>query len=245
MAITGLSESEYRQFVRELKRYSRIEPGTIVNLTGFEIILINLVIGAALSYAATLLVPRAKPQVQPTSNQVQGQNIVNGARFTPKAGFDSVQNVVELGSVIPLVYANRQVIDGVSYGGVRVNTNLLWSQIYSVGGGQLLRGLFLVSEGAVSGIDPTQFALGNNLINNYDLAITDHGRVSIYYRADGGRIVSADHIAGQIAANDLGNAENDGGAMFFRFVVLTISTPPIFALLPPLRIKPLLAYTDL
>ena len=94
MAITGLNESEYRQFVRELKRYSRIEPGTIVNLSGFEIILINLVIGAALSYAATLLVPRAKPQVQPTSNQVQGQNIVNGARFTPKAGFDSVQNVV-------------------------------------------------------------------------------------------------------------------------------------------------------
>ena len=149
MAITGLNESEYRQFVRELKRYSRIEPGTIVNiiLSGFEVFLIQLVVGAALSYAATLLVPRARPQVQPTSNQVQGQTIVNGARFTPKAGFDSVQNVVELGSVIPLVYANRQIIDGVSYGGVRVNTNLLWSQIYSVGGGQLLRGLFLVSEG--------------------------------------------------------------------------------------------------
>ena len=218
MAITGLNESEYREFVRELKRYSRIEPGTIVNvvLSGFEVFLIQLVVGAALSYAATLLVPRAKPQVQPTANQVQGQTIVNGARFTPKAGFDSVQNVVELGSVIPLVYANRQVIDGVSYGGVRVNTNLLWSQIYSVGGGQLLRGLFLVSEGAVSGIDPTQFALGNNLINNYDLAITDHGRISVYYRADGGRIVSADHIAGQIAANDLGNAENDGGGDVFQ-----------------------------
>jgi len=42
MAITGLSESEYRQFVRELKRYSRIEPGTIVNivLSGFEVFLI-------------------------------------------------------------------------------------------------------------------------------------------------------------------------------------------------------------
>jgi hypothetical protein len=215
MAITGLSESEYRQFVRELKRHSRIEPGTIVNI-GIDVLLLQLVIGAVLSYAATLLIPRVKPQLSPTANQVQGQNIVNGARFTPKAGFDSVQNVVELGSVIPLVYANRQIIDGVSYGGVRVNTNLLWSQIYSVGGGQLLRALFLVSEGAVSGIDPTQFALGNNLINNYDLAVTDHGRVSVYYKADGGRIVSADHIAGQIAANDLGNAENDGGGDVFQ-----------------------------
>jgi hypothetical protein len=215
MAITGLSANEYRKFIYELKRYSRIEPGTIVNI-GIDLLLLQLVIGAALSYAATLLVPRARPQVQPKANQVQGQNIVNGARFTPKAGFDSVQNVVELGSVIPLVYANRQVIDGVSYGGIRVNTNLLWSQMYSVGGGQLLRAVFLVGEGTISGIDPTQFALGNNLINNYDLAVTDRGRVSIYYKANGGRIVSGDHVAGQIAANDLGNAENDGGGDVFQ-----------------------------
>ena len=218
MAITGLSESEYREFVLELKRHSKIEPGTICNivLSGFEVFLIQLVVGAALSYAATLLVPRAKPQEQPRTNQVQGQNIITGAAYTPKAGFDSVQNVVDLGSVIPLVYANRQIIDGVSYGGVRVNTNLLWSQIYSVSGGQLLRALFLLSEGEVTGIDATQFALGNNLINNYDLAITQHGRASIYYRGDGGRITSADHFAGQVAANDLGNAENDGGSDVFQ-----------------------------
>lgn len=219
MAITGLNESEYRQFVRELKRYSRIEPGTIVNiiLSGFEVFLIQLVVGAALSYAATLLVPRAKPQqqVRVTNNTVQGQNIVNGARYTPKAGFDSVQNVVELGSVIPLVYANRQVIDGVSYGGVRVNTNLLWSQIYSVGGGQLLRSVFLVSEGVVPNLDAAQFAIGNNLISNYDLSISDHGRISIYYSPDGGRLTSQDHIAGQIPANDIGNAENAGGQDVF------------------------------
>ncbi len=218
MAITGLNESEYRQFVRDIKRYSRIEPGTIVNLSGFEIILINLVIGAALTYVGTLLTPRPKlpQQAQVTTNTVQGQNIVNGARYTPKAGFDSVQNVVELGSVIPLVYANRQTIDGVSYGGFRVNTNLLWSQIYSVGGGQLLRSIFLVSEGTVAELDPTQFAIGNNLINNYDLAITDHGRISIYYRANGGRLTGADHIAGQLPANDPGNAENDGGTDVFQ-----------------------------
>ena len=77
----------------------------------------------------------------------KGQTLVNGSRFTPKAGFDSVQNVVELGSTIPLVYAKRQLIDGVAYGGVRVNTDLLWSQMYSVGGGQLLRAVFMVGEG--------------------------------------------------------------------------------------------------
>jgi len=217
MEITGLSESEYRQFVRELKRYSKIEPGTIVNI-GIDALILYLVIGAALSYGATLLMPKPKTpqQANVTTNTVQGQNIVNGARYTPKAGFDSVQNVVELGSVVPIVYANRQTIDGVSYGGFRVNTNLLWSQIYSVGGGQLLRSMFLVSEGSVAELDPTQFAIGNNLINNYDLAITDHGRISIYYRPDGGRLTAADHIAGQLPANDVGNAENDGGTDVFQ-----------------------------
>ena len=217
MEITGLSESEYRQFVRELKRYSKIQPGTIVNI-GVDVLILYLVIGAALSYGATLLMPKPKTpqQANVTTNTVQGQNIVNGARYTPKAGFDSVQNVVELGSVVPIVYANRQTIDGVSYGGFRVNTNLLWSQIYSVGGGQLLRAMFLVSEGSVAQLDPTQFAIGNNLINNYDLAVTDHGRISIYYRPDGGRLTAADHIAGQLPANDVGNAENDGGTDVFQ-----------------------------
>ena len=217
MAITGLSEPEYREFVRELRRNSRIEPGTIVNLSGFEIILINLVIGIVLTGISMLL--RPKPQAAPRPNsttQVQGQSIVNGARYTPNSGFDSPQNVVELGSVVPIVYANRQVIDGVSYGGIRVNTNLLWSQIYSVGGGQLLRSLFLVSEAQIQSLDATQFAIGNQLINNYDLRVADHGRISIYYSPDGGRLRSADHIAGTIPANDLGNSENSGGRDVFQ-----------------------------
>jgi len=217
MEITGLNESEYREFVRELKRHSKIQPGTPVNI-GVDLLILYIVIGAALSYVATLLTPRPRQpqQANVTTNTVQGQNIVNGARYTPKSGFDSVQNVVELGSVVPLVYANRQVIDGVSYGGCRVNTNLLWSQIYSVGGGQMLRAIFLVSEGSINSVDSQQFAIGNNLLTNYDLANSDHGRIAIYYRGDGGRLRSADRIAGQLAANDIGNAENDGGADVFQ-----------------------------
>jgi len=217
MEITGLSESEYRQFVREIKRFSKIQPGTIVNI-GLDLLLLNIVIGIALSYAAYLLMPkpRAPQQPQISNNTIQGQNIVNGARYTPKSGFDSVQNVVELGSVIPVVYGKRQVIDGVSYGGVRVNTNLLWSQIYSVGGGQLLRAIFLISEGNINSIDSQQFAVGNNLLTNYDLAGSNHGRIAVYYSGDGGRLRSTDRIAGQLAANDVGNAENDGGADVFQ-----------------------------
>ena len=217
MAILGMDERQYRNFVRAGLLHCKVRPG---EPTAFLVIpfLIQLVIGVGLSYLATLLAPkpRAPQQTSVANNQVQGQNVVNGARFTPKNGFDSVQNVVELGSVIPIVYANRQVIDGVAYGGVRVNTNLLWSQIYSIGGGQLLRALFCVGEADIDELDPGQFAIGNNLISNYDLQIRDSGRIAIYYSPDGGRLVGDDHIAGVLPANDLGNAETAGGTDVFQ-----------------------------
>ena len=219
MQLTGMSEKQYRFFVRQAILHSKLRPG---ELTAFlidpvSLFIIQLVVGIALSYLATLLAPKPKaPEAQNlNTNTVQGQNLVNGARFTPKTGFDSVQNVVELGSVVPLVYANRQVIDGIAYGGVRVNTNLIWSQIYSIGGGQLLRAVFLIGEASITNLDAEQFAIGNNLINGYDLN-SDFGRITIYSSPDGGRLKSSDRIAGQLSANDTGNAENDGGGDVFQ-----------------------------
>ena len=128
MQLTGMSEKDYRFFMRQAILHSKLRPGEPTAFIDPFSILIQLVIGIALTYLATLLAPKPKaPEAQNLdSKTVQGQNLVNGARFTPKSGFDSVQNVVELGSVVPLVYANRQVISGIAYGGVRVNTNLIW-----------------------------------------------------------------------------------------------------------------------
>jgi len=171
MTLTGMDETQYRWFCRQAILHSKLRPGEPTAFFDPVSILIQLVIGIALTYAASLLSPKPKQQAagQPDVKEIQGQTLVNGARYTPKAGFDSVQNVVELGSTIPIAYANRQIISGTSYGGLRVNTNLLWSQIYSIGGGQLLRAVFLVGEANVEGIDPTQFAIGNNIISGYDL----------------------------------------------------------------------------
>ncbi len=108
------------------------------------------------------------------------------------------------------------MIGGIAYGGVRVNTNLFWSQIYIIRGGQLLRARFLVGEADVDGIDPTQFAIGNNIISGYDLERRDAGRICIYYSPDGGRLKTADYIAGVEPGDDLGNAENDGGSDVFQ-----------------------------
>jgi hypothetical protein len=210
MTLTGMDETQYRWFCRQAILHSKLRPGEPTAFFDPVSILIQLVIGIALTYAASLLSPKPKQQAagQPDVKEIQGQTLVNGARYTPKAGFDSVQNVVELGSTIPIAYANRQKISGTSYGGLRVNTNLLWSQIYSVGGGQLLRAVFLVGEANVEGIDPTQFAIGNNIISGYDLERRSAGRICLYYSQDGGRLVSSDYIAGVEPSEDVGNAQN-------------------------------------
>ena len=96
--------------------------------------------------------------------------------------------MVELGSVIPIIYAKREG----QYGGVRVNTNLLWSQLLSVGGGQFIKTLHLISEGGNGfRIDEEQTAMGNNLLGSYELKKdAQSGRVTFYFEANGGRIGS-------------------------------------------------------
>ena len=218
MDITGMSEEEYRWFVKQAFLYSKLRPGEPV--ADFGVSLAIAIIGVALSAAASLLAPKPGQQEAPRAEKrVGGQDFVSGQRSAPTSSFDSVQNVVELGSTIPLVYANRRQVGGKVYGGVRVNTNLLWSQLQSIGTGQFLRSIFLIGEGPVPRPDPEQFAIGNNLIRNFDLTPSDNSRVSIYY-VDGSRvtnrIVGTDNIAGRFAASDIGNAETAGGSDVFQ-----------------------------
>ena len=212
--LSGMTEAQYREFVRQCRFESKLRPGDPVALEPVTLGLILVAAGAALFAAGTLLTPKPKSQsaANPrlTSGNRQGQNIVDGRRFAPKAGFDSLQTVVELGSTVPLIYARRETVGDVTYGGVRVNTNLLWSQVLSLGGDQLLRSIYLVGEGDNRAdsmeLDVQQFALGNNLLGTYDLDQNDTSRISIYYSNDGGRLADADYIAGRAPAEDPGNS---------------------------------------
>ena len=219
MEITGMDREQYRDFCLQCYKAGRSIPSTDPVAFDPLTVLIYLVIGIALSYAASLLAPKPKQEEVVTQRNEGGQNFVNGKRSAPTSGFDTVQNVVEVGSTISLVYANRREVDGIWYGGVRVNSNLIWSQLYSVGGGQLLRAMFSIGEGTLPEPNPEQFAIGNNIIRNFDLAKNRVSRISLYY-VDGSqqdnRITSKDHIAGRDADDDIGNAENDGGADVFE-----------------------------
>ena len=219
----GFTEDEYLEYLRLQEQLSRTRPAgpVAVILSGFEVFLIGIAINAALTAAAYLLTPRLKRPGRPgelRQNDQQGLRLVDRSEFGAKAGISSGQDVVELGSTVPVVWAHRETIDGVTYGGVRVNCPLVWSQMLSLGGSQMLRAVYLLGEAPITGIDPQQLAFGENLLSSYNLGVADEtsARITIYHRPGGGRIRSTDRVAGRLAANDPGNAEAAGGADVFQ-----------------------------
>jgi len=211
MEVTGMTEEEYRWFVHECHKNNKLRPGEPVALGFWATVGVQLLIGILLTGAAMLLTPKPKDEEKesPQQETVEGQNIIRRDRFAPKSGFDSFQNVVDMGSVVPIVYCNQEIINGVTYGGLRVNSNLLWSQVLSVGGGQFFRGIFQIGEGPIT-VDHQQLALGNNTLASYELVEdSEAGRVTYYFQDDGGRISAADYELGVVVNNDPGAFSSD------------------------------------
>jgi len=227
--LLGLTEEQFLYFKAEVQRRAKEqpEPAIVAGLDPFTQSLILLVIGIGFQVAASFLKPAIPQQQAGRPAQLQARNrsdapITNNQRYTPRYGFDSTQDIITLGSTIPLVYALREAISGTTYGGVRVSTPMIWSQIYSLGGSQLLRAIFMVGEGPIGGIDAKNFAAGGNTLASYDFgnstANSAGSRLTVYERVDSGlttRIASGDRIFGRAASTDVGNAQNAGGSDVF------------------------------
>ena len=172
----GLTKEEYFQFLEGVAAKVKERPeayGVVpsVYASGVELyiagqgltVLGQIVVGVALSVAAYLLTP--KP---PSMKQGTGERTADKAglkRFAPQFSFNSVQDLANLGDLIPLVFANR---DQNSNGGIRVNSQLMWSQLVSLGSYQQLKLLGLFSLGEIEKRpDFEGFAIGDLLINNY------------------------------------------------------------------------------
>ena len=222
--LLGLSDEQY-DFWREEVRLRAAQgprPAVVAGLDPVTAFIVQVVISVGLSLLASALTPRqnqgAPAQLNASNQTGESQNSLQA--FAPRVGFNSTQDVAALGEPIPVVYANRETIGGITYGGVRTNTTLLWSQILSLGGSQMLRAVFMLAEGRVASIDPEGFAIGDSSISTYDLGSSQANeigsRITIYYRANGGRISSADRILGRAAAADSGNAVNAGAADAFQ-----------------------------
>ena len=159
----GLSKEEYFKFLEYITSQSGKRPKEydnipyIVNMpqvlftfstsgaiTGLTIAG-QIVVGLVLTLVSYFLTPKPKPPKTPPSLTTAGQQGVR--RFAPQTGFDTAQELAELGAVIPLVFTKYKTKNEVDYGGIRVNTSLLWSQMRSLGKGQQIKAIFNLSSG--------------------------------------------------------------------------------------------------
>ena len=162
--VLGITEEDYWQFcnlteLQAKKRSShydhipdiRNEPASI-----FTQIIVSIIVGIVVN----AITP--KPKEQKPGPSLTTEDKTGKRRYTPQVGFDSVQDLAILGTTIPLVFANdpRE--------GVRVNTQLIWSQNLSNGTYQQLKALFLLSAGQLGARpDFIGYAIGDLLLKNY------------------------------------------------------------------------------
>lgn len=209
--LLGITDKEYALFKAEArKRYREAPSPLVVNEVGV-IALVLTVIGIGFQIAASFFKPRLGKPGRPAQLKAETdrQEPINSVeRYAPRVGFDAAQEIARIGQSIPLVYAKReQNAEGKLIGGIRVTCPLIWSQIKSYGGNQLLRAIFLLGEGTITSIDPNNFAIGSNTIGSYQLSEAgDDARMTIYLKKGGGqsRLNDTHYLIGRPASTDPG-----------------------------------------
>jgi len=193
----GITEDEYWYFLELTQVFNGKRPKEYDNLpyvvnfpaiftaTGTLTTFGQIVFGVILTVVSVLLTPKPRAPKTPPSLTTAGQT--GPKRFAPQTGFNSVQELAKLGEIIPLVFTKQETeVNGDSkiyYGGVRVNTRLLWSQMLSLGSGQQLKALFMIGLGDLaSKPDFAGYAIGDLLLKNYI-----NKKLALYIMTNGGR----------------------------------------------------------
>lgn len=187
----GLTVEEYFYFcqlaeahVKDRAPEYELVPDIAAADGGLTVAIISLVLGIASSAASFLLAPKPKapPAAGPEARQIRTPDITGQSKFAALYGFDSLQDLANLGAIVPLVFANRNNTKNI--GGIRTKALLLWSQMLSRASQQEFKGLLTLGLGPISTIpDIEGFALGDQLLKNYS-----REKFALYYRANGGRL---------------------------------------------------------
>ena len=123
----GITPEEYWEFIftaqetlkERGKEYAHIPDVRNEPISTTTLLIINLVVGVALTAISMLLAP--KPQA-PSKRDPRRLDIAGSqgrTRYTKSNNFDSVQQLASLGEIIPLVFAERRGEYGGSPGGYR------------------------------------------------------------------------------------------------------------------------------
>jgi hypothetical protein len=214
--ILGVTQEEYQQWKAITLKHSIEKPAEGIVCGPLVPVLVNLAIAVGVSLLSSLLFPTNQQNGRIVVRQGKRDSRTTNQRLSPRFGFDSIQEPAEVGQFIPVIIAKRE--NGL--GGVRVAMPMVWSQILAYNGSLMFRGIFLAGAARMgaNAWDPAGWAFGNNTLGAYaytGTALSKGARYSIYHSPAGGRIKSADLVAGREASGDPGNFENQGGQDVF------------------------------
>ncbi len=208
----GLTIEEYNWYANAVANYrpERDPAYDVVPEVAYDLVvtpIVLTVLGVGFSVASAVMAPKPKlpRQTDPAQQQQEQRGVdVNGAsvsgsnRFTNVDGFTSVQPLARLGESMQLVFANRRN----NYGGVRVETKLLWSQLLSKGDGQELLAIFLANGGELaSQPDFDGMGIGDSLLRGYQAS-----KLAIYFR-NGGPLAKRIDISNRIVPSGVDAAD--------------------------------------
>ena len=184
--LLNCSEDEYWQFVDKTAEYNgkrkegyelipniQAGPAAAVAFTvfGTQVTWGAIYLQVALLAVGYLLTPKPKPLKQGAT--IKGADAIGSKRFAPQFAFNSLQELATLGDTVPLVFANQNDI-GPTVGGIRVNGQLLWSQLISLGRLQQLKAIVMFSLGKIDvRPDFAGYAIGDLLLSTYSKSKLD------------------------------------------------------------------------
>ena len=201
----GLSLEEYWEFCRlaDCKAKERGEAYELVPDVradgGLTVAIISLVIGLASTAASILLRPEVPSfgDDDRKGGTLRTADIRGQTKFAQFYSFDSLQDLAALGSIVPLVFANRDESKGI--GGIRAKGLLIWSQLLSKGSHQELKALMTLGLSILAAVpDPEGLAVGDQLLRNYQEA-----RYAAYFLnvpETGDRVNEINRFAGALPA---------------------------------------------
>ncbi len=188
IATIGVTEEEYQRFTAEAKRRGVIRPAAYENIPDIECIwplgmaapaaaaaakgatatvLTNIAIGVVISGIGYLLTPKPKmPAAQKQGGIIDLGSVTGASRFTPSRGFETLAELADYASPIPLIFGLYK--DDI--GGMLTTPKLIWSRMFSHGTMQRAKLMFVVGEQGVgsAGIQPPELEgifLGNNALD--------------------------------------------------------------------------------
>jgi len=221
----GITEEEYQLFAAEVRQRGRLRPAEYehipdVQATGTEAVLISIAINLVLTGVAYLLTPKPKMPSAPKSGRVDLESITGASRFTPSRGFETLSELADYSSPIPIIFGLYDEVRKV--GGMLVVPKLVWSRMLSHGTQQQARLLFVVGEQGVANNGIAQPKLEGVFLGNNALDTIYEDFFALYWKkgsAEGGnnRVVVGDWIEGTRGGDSTGDpsTENDANAEVF------------------------------